>query len=245
MKQSSHIIKALKVRLKSQGFTYDNVAEKLDLSLASVKRIFSTKHITLERIDMICEMLEIEISDLLQDVRKMASQVEQLTWKQEEQIVKNKELTLICICVINHWQFEDIMSYYNFSKHTIIKHLATLDKLKILELRENNKIKLLISPQFNWIVGGPIEKFFKSNLLQDFLHSNFSKDDESFICKFGMLTHESNIILQKKIKQLADEFSNLSTIDNKLSIYERSGSAFLLSLRPWTPSIFEKFIKKE
>ena len=51
MAQTTALIDALKQVLKEQSITYRQVAEHLDMSLASVKRLFSEKQFSLKRLD--------------------------------------------------------------------------------------------------------------------------------------------------------------------------------------------------
>ena len=66
MPQISPLIKALKKQLKAHGYTYLDVASLLDLSEASVKRLFAEENFTLQRLESICHMVGIEISELVQ-----------------------------------------------------------------------------------------------------------------------------------------------------------------------------------
>lgn len=244
MPQSQLLVKALKQLLKSQNITYKAVASRLGLSEASIKRMFANNQLSLERIDSICEMLGIEISDLLQKMQHMTQRITQLTREQENIIVADRKLCLITICVVNHWSYEEILSYYNLTSAECIRYLAALDAIKLIELLPKNKIKLLISPRFTWLPNGPIQHFFQQYILRDFIDSNFQKANEEMICQFGMLTEESNLLFRKKLRHLAAEFLVLSEQDAGENLDKRMGSACVLMMRPWAPAIFDQYIKK-
>ena len=59
MRQAGAIADVLKAELKSRGLTYAKIAAKIQMSEASVKRMFSQRSFTLERIDEICQALGI------------------------------------------------------------------------------------------------------------------------------------------------------------------------------------------
>ena len=65
MSQTKPLIDTLKRELKKQRKTYRDVAEVLGLSETSVKRLFVDRSFSISRLDKVCEMLEIEISDLV------------------------------------------------------------------------------------------------------------------------------------------------------------------------------------
>jgi transcriptional regulator with XRE-family HTH domain len=244
MSQSGLFVQALKDLLKAHHITYRAIAKRLRLSEASVKRMFANEQLSLERIDRICEMLGIEISDLLQKMQHMRQRIMQLTLTQEQTIVSDHKLCLITICIVNRWSFAEILSYYNLSAPECIAYLAKLDAIKFIELQPNNRIKLLISSRFTWIPGGPIQNFFQQYIMRDFINSTFQKNNEEMICQFGMLTEESNILFRKKLRHLAEEFLVLSEQDAGEKLDRRLGSACLIMFRPWAPSIFNEFIKK-
>ena len=58
MANISRIMNTLKIALKNNGKTYKDVGSTLNLSESSVKRLFSTNKITLERIEEICDVID-------------------------------------------------------------------------------------------------------------------------------------------------------------------------------------------
>jgi DNA-binding Xre family transcriptional regulator len=66
MAQTQQLIETLKKALKAHGKTYQDVAQHLELSEASVKRLFSEKSFSLQRLDQTCQMMDMEITDLVQ-----------------------------------------------------------------------------------------------------------------------------------------------------------------------------------
>ena len=64
MVQSKRIVQALKGVLKERRVSYERVAGHLGLSLSSVKRLFSTGGFTLERLEAICDLADVDILEL-------------------------------------------------------------------------------------------------------------------------------------------------------------------------------------
>ena len=65
MAQKSQIVAELKNALRASGHTYADVAKTLDLSVASVKRLFSTEDLSLHRVDQICDLIGLDLRDIL------------------------------------------------------------------------------------------------------------------------------------------------------------------------------------
>jgi len=242
MAQSIHLINALKKILKAHDKTYADVAEHLDLSEASVKRLFSQQSFTLQRLDQICQLLDMEISDLLQHVHSRAP-LKKLSLKQEQEIVADLELLLITVCILNHWSVQDIMSRFNLSEVHCIKHLTHLDRLKMIELLPLNRLKLRVAANFQWHENGPIQQFFINKIESDFFSSRFDEEHEKLIVINGMLAHSSNTVFQRKMEQLTREFDELNMADHKLPIDQRYGTTVVIAMRRWKYGLFSQFGK--
>ena len=160
MATSAGLVDVLKRELRTRGITYAQVARKLDLSEASVKRMFSRKDFSLKRLDQVCQLAGSEFSDLARALYLEESQISQLTPVQEKEIVSNRKLFLVAVCALNHVGFDQITSIYDVSKAECIQLLARLDRLGFIQLQPNNRIKLLVSRNFAWLPDGPIQRFF-------------------------------------------------------------------------------------
>ncbi|CAM5199355.1 helix-turn-helix domain-containing protein [Alishewanella longhuensis] len=64
MDQTGQLITALKRCLKARGISYRQLAEQLQLSEASVKRIFAQQSFTLSRLEQICNVLDTNLYEL-------------------------------------------------------------------------------------------------------------------------------------------------------------------------------------
>ena len=89
MAQTREIIGTLKKALKAQGKTYADVAVALGLTEASVKRLFAQQSFSLARLDQVCHLLDIEISDLVQLMNEQQQRLQQLTVEQEMEQARN------------------------------------------------------------------------------------------------------------------------------------------------------------
>lgn len=244
MSQSAALVKALKKCLKINDVKYADVADALNLSEASVKRLFSEESFSLKRLDQICEFLGIEISDLVEMVRQ-SDQIRSLTIEQEKEIIDDLPLLIVANSALNRWSFEDILSTYDLTETALIQHLAKLDRLKLIELLPGNRIKLLVDRNFSWQKNGPIQRFFEEILVNEFFNYRFDEPSDKRQFVVGMLSKASNLIFQRKLDQLAEEFHRLHVEDEKLPIKERFGTSVVTGMRRWEPLAFEKMRRKK
>jgi transcriptional regulator with XRE-family HTH domain len=240
MPQSETLIDTLKKSLKAHGLTYRDVAAALELSEASVKRLFADRSFSLRRLEQVCHLAGMEISDLVAKMESGQQALDELSEAQERELVSDIRLLLVAFLVINGWTFADIVREYQISESEAIRYLARLDRIKLIDLLPNNRIKLRISTNFAWRRNGPIQQFFTANLQEDFLKSRFDDDDESFRFLSGMFTRACADQVRQRLQQLAREFHEHNRQDRYKPIDTREGYSLFVAFRPWRPDVFAK-----
>ena len=240
MSQINHIYDTLKQCLREQRITYKQLANALEVSEASIKRNFSLHAFSLEKLERICEFLQLSLSDLFALSQKQQDKISQLSEEQELQLLANPKLLLAAVCVRDGWCFEELLSHYDIGEVEGIKLMTTLDKLKLIELLPNNRYKLLIAQDFRWIPGGPLANFMENEVMVKFMAP---KKNEPWMFRSylrGRYSPSSVAIIQRRLEQLRQEAAKLSKEDNALPIDERQHVGLLMAMRPWEPSLFEK-----
>ena len=243
MAQTVALVGALKDVLKARGMTYATVAKGLGLSEASVKRIFASRSFTLARLDQICALLGIEITDLAAMVSAEVETPVQLSLAQEKELVSDNRLLLVAVHALNGWSYEEIIDNYQLTRAECVKLLTRLDRLGIIELLPNNRIRIRVARDFAWLPDGPIQQYFRAQVQTDFFRSRFDGEGERMAFATGMLTQTSSAALHQKLRQVLSEFYELHHQDLGLSLDQRSGTSLLLAVRPWMPETFKKLAR--
>jgi len=241
MAQTIPLITTLKQALKAHGFSYRDVAKQLALSEASVKRLLSECRLSLERLDSICQMMGMEISDLVAEMNQqtLSNRISQLSEQQEQELAADNVLLLVTVCVLNGWTMADLQSHYHLTSAQCIHYLAVLDRLQLITLLPKNKIKLRIAANFTWRQNGPIQQFFQHKLAADFFDTAFDRQHEQLTVINGMLSENAMMIFQRKLGQLAQDFEALNYEDRALPMSQRQGTTVVLAARNWQFGLFE------
>lgn len=243
MNQTSSIIKTLKIFLKKAGITYKDIAAHLNMSEANIKRMFASENIALQRLEDICVLAQLELVDLFQLYEESRQRIKSLNFEQEQQLVSDSKLLLVAVSVRNYLSFDEIIKHYQISETECIQCLATLDRLKIIDLLPNNRIKLLIDSHFDWIKNGPIDQFFKQQIQQQFLNSKFNHAPACRLFQFGLLGDSATQTMLKKLQALAQEFTDLHHKDQHLPLQKKHSMGLLLATRPWDLDAFKPLLK--
>ena len=139
MAQVTALVAALKATLKAAGIRYASVARTLGLSESSIKRKFSRREFSLAELDQICALAGTDIAGLVKHMEQEAGRLQCLAVEQEREIAADLGLLTVAVSVLNHWRFEDLLSFYVFDEHQLIRKLATLDRLRLIELQPGNR----------------------------------------------------------------------------------------------------------
>lgn len=245
MSRAIAVVDTLKQVLKQQGITYAQVATGLHLSEASIKRLFIGKAFSLQRLEQICDFINYDMQDLFEIAAESQTMLTELSEEQEQELVDNPKLMLIGLRLLNHYTLEDILQDYDITKPEGIQLLAKLDRMRIIDLLPDNRVRMRLARTFSWRQNGPIQRFFEQRVQSNFFEASFSSPAELRIVLNGMLSHHSNQILQHKMQRLANEYEALVKEDKKLELRQRRGTSLILAIRPWELKIFAQYRRKK
>jgi AcrR family transcriptional regulator len=240
MAEQALIVAELKRALREHHLTYADVARKLQLSVPTVKRLFSTGDFTLQRVDGICELMGLTLREILERAQDRAAPTNQLTLTQEQEIVADPRLFFVTWLVLNRTQFEEIVRMYRFTERELLQYFIKLDRLKVIELQPGNRARLLVSRRFTWRAGGPVQKYIHQKMLREFFAGHFSGANEEFFFHGGALSDETLAQLKRALQNASRECVEI--VESERAPWEkRSGAAFVLAVRPWKYSGFGQF----
>ena len=244
MSQISSLIKTLKDEMKYNGIKYRDVAIALDMNETSVRRLFSTESLSLQRLENICNLIGLEISDLVFSMEANRKNINQLNIEQETELANDPKLLLVAHLVINGWSFEDIQQHYTFPLPTLIGFLTKLDKMEMIELLPLNRIRLQINEGFCWRPHGPVMEFFHRKLEKDFFDSEFKGNNEALLVMTGVLSHDSTMQLKQQLHELETRFQEIIRLERKLPVEKRQHIGIVAAIRPMTFSVYDEIRKK-
>ena len=81
MSETAAMVNGLKRILKMRRINYAQVASALELSEATVKRMFSRNEFSLQRFEQVCRLAEITVAELAKEVDNEKNYISQLTEK--------------------------------------------------------------------------------------------------------------------------------------------------------------------
>lgn len=238
MANSTQLVTAIKLALRQQGISYRALAKALALSESAIKQMFASGNMSLKRVDAICSVLKLDLTDLIGSINEAETKIERLSYPFEKELVDDLRLLLVAYCVVNHWPMAAIVERYKISSTECIQYLAKLDRMKLIELLPGNRIRPLTKHNFKWINNGPIEKFFRTQVQSEFLASHFSGNDSIRVVNSANLTVQARQQLIERIKMIERLFEDISQQEKKRDPLDKQGTTMVLAIRPWEFTAF-------
>jgi transcriptional regulator with XRE-family HTH domain len=234
MNQSNQWVDTLKRCLKARGFTYQDVARTLKLSEASIKRLFSERSFTLQRLEQICQMMDMSFSDLarLNDRNYLERQT---TLSNEQEAALAADAILLCYfyLFLNGWDVNRIARRFDLDEPKQVRMLVKLDKLGLIELQPGNRVRLLTARRIQWRKDGMVRRMYERDVKLAFLQHSFSEDHSHFGFESAELAPESARMILRKMASLSQEFDELAELDVNLKPDQKRGYGLMVALRPW------------
>jgi len=220
---------------------YRELAKALGVSEVTIKRNLSRGDFDLERLDRICEVLELSVQELL-DLAAVPARLTQLSAKQEQALVRHPKLLLVTYLLVNNWRAAEITETFDLDENAMIGILLELDRLKIIEYRPPGRIRKLTSRNFGWRSDGPVHAFFVERVAPEFLRAQDTRG--SFHFAGGTLSAASRVRMAGALDKLAREFEEQARLDARLPLDARDGCSILLVLHRWEFSEFTKLRRR-
>jgi DNA-binding Xre family transcriptional regulator len=237
--ESAAIIEVLKRSLKTRGLTYRDLAKKVGLSEASIKRVFSEETFTLQRLETVCSAIGISVSELVRiaaDTREARSQY--LSLEQEQLLAGDLRLFACFYLLLNGRSSAEIQERMALTERELRSLYVKLDATRLIELQPRLKARLRVGPVITWRADGPMHRVYEQRVKSEILQHDFRGPDEALHFRSAEISEASARILARKLEQLARDFAELAALDVGLPIAEKQGVALLMAFRPWVFSMF-------
>jgi len=237
MPLKSRLVEALKACLKARGLTYGALAKRLGLSEPTVKRMFSRGSFTLERIERILEVIELDLQELARLAREGSPAPAELTQEQEFGLARDERLFSVFWLVQNQWSFAEIVAGFAISRAELTAAYARLEHLQLIRWGPGERARLLVRRDFRWRDGGPVKKTYGPRVMSEFLAARFKQPLEFLRFESRQMSPESAALLKRRLERLALDFNELAEADSAAPGGKRIGVALLAACRPWEFSV--------
>jgi transcriptional regulator with XRE-family HTH domain len=236
MDETDQLVDALKRCVKARGLTYRALAARINLSEASVKRLFAERTFTVRRLEQVCKAMDMSVTELLRMIDRSASVATTLGLEQESALARDPALFSYFYLLVNGWTDAQIRREYEFDETQIERLRAELAALELIELLPRRRQRLRVGRRLVWRPDGPVRRAYERQVQTEFLRTPFAGRSEFLGWQPAELTESSIGVFKRKLEHLYDEFLQMAEFD-ALSAQPRHSTALLVAFRPWVFSL--------
>ncbi|MFI4887369.1 MAG: helix-turn-helix domain-containing protein [Burkholderiales bacterium] len=237
MTDTARLLDTLKKLLKAQGLTYAEVAPRVGLSEASVKRLFSARTFTLARLDAFCRLLDIDFFDLAKLARGRGDEVREMSERQETALAHDAKLLGVFYLLLSDWTVDDISAGYELTQPELTRLLVRLDRLQLIELLPHDRVRLKVPKLLRLHPGGPIHRAHGKRVVDEFIAAEFDRVGGHFRFEYRELSKASYALMQRRLERITAEFLEIAELDGTMPSRQRETIGLLLAMRPWALSL--------
>lgn len=222
MIQTTEITKAIKFQLKKKGLTYQDLANRIGVSVSGLKKILSSKDLSFGRIQEMSTAIGIDFVDLINEINQPRISEGKFSDEIESYFVKNpKKFDFYWLLTVERVALNDIGKKWKMTESELYKILREFDQLGLIEWREKDVIKLPPRKMTTWVGKGPltekIQRQWATDLIDDHYQQNES-NSSTYRLRYLKLTKKTLIELQSALEQLELEFLERSFREQTLEV---------------------------
>lgn len=205
----------LKKILKAQGIRYCDLAELMQVSEPTIKRLFQEEDCKLSRLIELCDILGINLNDLVELASKTPSEPSQLPLETELALAADPSLTSFFMLLISELSTEAIAHESQLSEADVYLYLRELEKLELIRLGRNDSFHFTVPRPIRWRLDGPLHDLL-IRINQQFITeamSNHHSNESQFYSTSRLFSEHSIKQLHEEIDSLYQRFQQQAALD--------------------------------
>ena len=245
MSQIDQFLDGLKKLLKKKNIVYRELAQKLDISESSVKRILSSKSLTLTRLEEICRLCDIKFSEIIEQTLFFEEQENAFySEDQEKAFAHNPRLFHLQLLLEEGLNFQKIEKNYEISSTELQKLLLQLDRLGLIELHPKNRIKLTSLRDRRFRKEGAMGKLLFEQTKINFLQADFKQPNEHVRFQMGNMSLQTLNKVKNRIDKCLEEIREEMEFEDQENP-ELESYGMLFAMRPWRYTWMDSIKKRK
>ncbi len=196
----------LKRSLKARGMTYAHVAQALELSEVSVKRMFAQRDCKLSRLFELCELLDLPPEEVLQRARRTQANATYLPLETEAALAVEASLFHFFILLREDFAAQDIAKIYGLTPLDIDHYGRALERLDLAELLPEGRIRLKVPQPVKFRQHGPLHVHVR-RISQQFVSDTIDQANDEDLA----FTTLGRRMLPDTIKQVVKEMGEFQS----------------------------------
>jgi DNA-binding MarR family transcriptional regulator len=178
--EARQIVTVIRTLMKRRGLLYKDLAEVLDVSLPTVKRLMTDCDMSLDRLLRVCDWLELTVHQLFAMVSETAGTTGRFTEEQEKFFAENPEfLAYFWVLHAGRKKPGEIEKTFSLTKYSTHRYLQALEEIGLIERMSEERIKIkLTASAIVWDDRGTLGRMYTRHFLNEMTKRAIKQLDE-------------------------------------------------------------------
>ncbi|MBK8374813.1 MAG: helix-turn-helix domain-containing protein [Sphingomonadales bacterium] len=231
MKWSKSLSFTLKTALKAQGWNTRLLAETLNVGEATAKRWLAGKGLTVDRLEQLCALANLSLSDLADRSEGQDTKLAQeLTLAQERALSRDALLAFLFIIILGGTPVSEVEQDFALTPEMTEAALQQLDRLALIDRFRDGRIRPRVDRAILWRKT-PMRAMFEERMKAQFLAMDFADPQAVYASEVIKLSAVGAAQLAELIEQQRREIQNLAERDRREMRLNRQWYALLSAMR--------------
>jgi transcriptional regulator with XRE-family HTH domain len=207
----------IKQELKARGIKYSELAELMDMSEVTVKRMLNSSNISLSRMMFLGELLKLDLTELLTPKGKAKATQSFFTEEQDQAFFEKPKLWSYFVELFyNRKSPPEIEREHALTALSTYQYLRELENLKLIHLNPKNNVDILVKAPIGFNRNSKVINRHISHMMEVSYKAVMDDDEENddyFLrVKPMRLTQPVYLKLIEELKAVMDKYSEVSEV---------------------------------
>ncbi|OCX63776.1 hypothetical protein BFP70_11810 [Thioclava sp. SK-1] len=211
----AELFEILKSVLKARKVTYADLAQRLEVSEPTIKRVFADRDCKLSRMVEICAALDLTLDDLMAQASHVDLRPTQLSGMQEARLATNRPAFNLFLLLLDGMPFDAIRDHYQLSPQQSFKLGIALEKLGLAEVMPGNRVRLTVQGPVDFRRDGPLHQALVA-LNMDFLRRAYlapDTDHSAYLTQTRRMTQKTAHHILTRLRDVQTDLATLARRD--------------------------------
>ncbi|MCG7495551.1 helix-turn-helix transcriptional regulator [Vibrio sp. Of7-15] len=213
---ASLLLNALRVKLKENDLTYNELSNKVNVPVSTLKRHFHSHSIGIDKLLEYASVLNTNLEELSQLAREIHNKEEGLDGATNDYIFYEHPYLYDFFYEIRVMErpIPDVAKEYDLTEQSVYVYLRALEMMGILAMKPDGKVNFLTPPYYSFHEGSSLDELFTQKLKEEvFRYDKRPEIGMSRVCLTNEQIEQISESVYEKVQQF--HFQNKDSKNDK------------------------------
>lgn len=225
------LLSELRQELKARGFRVSRLANELDVAEPTVWRWLRGEGLTLDRLDAICALADLDLRDLLGQADD--DRLDRFTLAQERILAADRALALVFFAILHGAQRPDIEREFGLPPVRLDSHVERLKRLGLVDGTPRGRLRPKVQQSVRWRRGGPLSIAFERTIKPLFMSMDFGSADALYVSDMVAMSENGRARVHALFETLRADIQMIGQQERSAQLDGRQWTGVLMMVRPF------------